>query len=94
VGAADNAVSVWDLQSRRRLGYPFGPYPGFIPFTVFEPDGRLLILLAGNAVQWPIDLLAWERSACRVVGHNLTRPEWHDVLPNRAYRPICATSTR
>lgn len=94
VGAADNAVSVWDLQSRKRLGDPFGRYPGFIPFTLFEPDGRLLILLAGNAVQWPINLPTWERSACRIVGHNLTRAEWHDVLPNRAYRPICPTSTR
>jgi WD40 repeat protein len=27
VGAADNTVDVWDLQSRTRLGNPFGPYP-------------------------------------------------------------------
>jgi WD40 repeat protein len=94
VGAGDNAASVWDLQSRKRVGNAFGPYRPLFPFALFEPDGRLLIILQGNAVQWPTDVKAWERGACRAAGRNLTRAEWHDLLPDRAYRPICAASTR
>jgi WD40 repeat protein len=90
VGAADNAVSVWDLRSRKRLGNPFGPYPGFIPSTFFEPSGRLLISGAVQAaVEWPTDVRTWERFACRAAGRDLTREEWHDLVPNRRYRPAC-----
>jgi hypothetical protein len=38
-------------------------------------------------------LNTWEQFACRVAGRNLTRAEWHDVLPNRAYRPTCPAGT-
>ena len=37
VGAADNAVSLWDLDSRKRLGNPFGLYPGTSPRRCSSP---------------------------------------------------------
>jgi WD40 repeat protein len=89
VGAVDNAVSVWDLGSRTRLGSPFGPYPGWLPGTTFEPNGRLLILVPEQATEWPTGVLTWERFACRDAGRDLTRAEWNDLLPNRAYRRVC-----
>lgn len=30
-----------------------------------------------------------ERFACRAAGRDLTPAEWPDVLPDRAYRPVC-----
>jgi hypothetical protein len=36
-----------------------------------------------------MDTGTWERFACRVAGRDFTRAEWHDVLPNRAYRSVC-----
>ncbi len=92
IGAADNTVSVWDLGSRKRLGNPFD-YPELFPLALFEPDGRLLILVQGNAVQWPMSVRTWEQFGCRAAGRDLTRAEWRDLLPNRAYRPICPSET-
>ena len=93
VAGADNAVNVWDLRTRKHIGNPFGPYPGEVPPTYFEPDGKLLIVLPGNAVQWPTDVGTWERFACDVVGRNLTRAEWTELLPNRSYQRVCPAAS-
>jgi WD40 repeat protein len=89
VSSNDHTASVWDLGSRMRLGNAFGPYPGTVPAAMFEPNGHLLINLLSNAIEWPTDVNTWERFACRVAGRDLTRAEWHDLLPNRAYQPVC-----
>jgi class 3 adenylate cyclase/WD40 repeat protein len=89
LAVSGDTVSIWDLRSRRRLGSPFGPYPGTIPGMVLEPNGRLLIVLLGNAEQWPTDAATWERFACGIVGRNLTKAEWANVLPTRGYRKVC-----
>jgi WD40 repeat protein len=88
--ADDQTVNLWDLRSRRPLGDAFGPWPGADPITLFEPNGRLLTVLLGNAEQWPTDVATWERFACGIVGRNLTPAEWADVLPTRAYRKVCS----
>jgi WD40 repeat protein/class 3 adenylate cyclase/tRNA A-37 threonylcarbamoyl transferase component Bud32 len=89
VSSDDHTVSVWDLRSRSRLGNAFGPYLGTVPDAVFEPNGRLLINLLSNAIEWPTDVRTWERFACKAAGRDLTRAEWHDLLPNRAYQRVC-----
>jgi hypothetical protein len=61
--------------------------------VLFEPNGRLLIELRSSAIEWPMNVNTWVQLACRVAGRNLTRAEWHDVLPNRAYRPTCPAGT-
>jgi WD40 repeat protein len=94
VSSTDHTVSVWDLRARARLGNPFGPYPGTVPAVLFERSGRLLIELASSAIEWPMDVNTWGQFACRVAGRNLTRAEWHEVLPNRAYRPTCPVGPR
>ena len=93
VGAWDGTASIWDLRSRKRLGNPFPPYPGAIPSVVFEPNGRLLISPLSNAFEWPTDVPTWERFACRAAGRDLTPQEWHDLLPGRAYQPVCPNAT-
>jgi WD40 repeat protein len=94
VSSTDHTVSVWDLPARARLGDTFGPYPGIVPAVLFESSGRLLIELASSAVEWPMDVNTWVHFACRMAGRNLTRAEWHSVLPNRAYRPTCPAGAR
>ncbi len=89
VSSNDSTASVWDLQSGTRVGHTFGPYPATDPTALFEHNGRLLINLLANAIQWPMNLNTWEQFACRVAGRNLTRAEWREALPNRAYRPTC-----
>jgi len=92
VDSSDQTASVWDVRSRTRLGDTFGPYPG-TPDVLFEHNGRLLIELRSSAIEWPMNVNTWEQFACRVAGRNLTGAEWHDVLPNRAYRPTCPAGT-
>ena len=58
---------------------------------LFESNGRVLINLASDAIEWPTDVNTWQRFACRVAGRELTRDEWHDLLPGRGYQPICQT---
>jgi WD40 repeat protein len=92
VAAFDGTASLWDVGSRTRLGDPFPPVPGVIPDLLFEPDGRLLLGGVSNAVEWPIDVGAWERFACQVAGRQLTRAEWADTLPGRPYERVCGAS--
>ncbi len=94
VASADHTASVWDLRLRARVGNTFGPYPGTVPAVLFEPNGRLLINLISDGIEWPMDVRSWEQFACGVAGRNLTRAEWRDVLPNRTYRPICLAGTQ
>jgi WD40 repeat protein len=89
VSSPDHTASVWDLETRSRLGNPFGPYLGTYPSALFAPDGHLVINLLANGVEWPMDVATWERFACQVAGRNLTRAEWRDVLPNRPYEKVC-----
>jgi WD40 repeat protein/class 3 adenylate cyclase/tRNA A-37 threonylcarbamoyl transferase component Bud32 len=89
VSSNDHTVSVWDLRSRSRLGNAFGPYAGTVPAVLFEPNGRLLINLLSNAIEWPTNVRTWERFACQAAGRDLTRAEWHDLLPDRPYQQTC-----
>jgi WD40 repeat protein len=92
VASGDGTASVWDVRSSTRVGNPFTA-PDAIPTVLFEPNGQLLIEALTTAVDWPMNVTTWEQSACRVAGRSLTRAEWHDVLPNRAYRPTCPAGT-
>ena len=92
VGSQDGTASVWDVRSGTRVGNPYVS-PDAIPQVVFEPNGRLLIENLTTAIEWPMNVETWEQFACRVAGRNLTRAEWHDALPNRAYRPTCPAGT-
>jgi WD40 repeat protein/class 3 adenylate cyclase/tRNA A-37 threonylcarbamoyl transferase component Bud32 len=89
ISSDDHTASVWDLRARRRLGNAFGPFLGTIPATLFAPDGHLVIDLLSNAIEWPMDTSTWESFACRAAGRNLTRAEWHDLLPSRPYESVC-----
>jgi class 3 adenylate cyclase/WD40 repeat protein/tRNA A-37 threonylcarbamoyl transferase component Bud32 len=89
VSGGGYGVNLWDLLTRKQIGSSFGPYLGVIPPVLFEPDGRLLVVLLEQAVQWPTDVGTWQRFGCQVAGRDLTRAEWHDLLPTRPYEPVC-----
>jgi WD40 repeat protein len=92
-GSNDGTASLWDLRARKRLGTPFPPVPGVVPGVLIEPNGRVLINYLADAFEWPTDVRAWERFACRVAGRDLAPQEWHDLLPGRAYEPACPNTT-
>jgi hypothetical protein len=82
-------AALWDVRSRKRVGDAFPVGRGEVPYVAFNPRGRLVITESGRATTWPIERSTLQRFACRVAGRDLTRPEWRDLLPGRAYRSVC-----
>jgi WD40 repeat protein len=88
--SSDQTSTLWDVESRKRLGTSFAVETGSIPVVRFAPNGDLVIDNLADTAVWPTGLRAWERFACDVAGRDLTRGEWSQLLPNRPYRSICA----
>jgi WD40 repeat protein len=87
----DGTARLWDVAS----GGPVGsPLPGLAQHDLaaaFVDRGTHLVTLHdnGRGALWDIQPRSWARRACIVAGRTLTRAEWHDALPERAYAPAC-----
>ncbi len=57
----------------------------------YLPDSTGLLVAATDGRTWTVDtrLSAWVKRACRIAGRNLTRAEWKQFFPNRAYQVAC-----
>jgi WD40 repeat protein len=88
-GAYDRTSTVWDVRSHLQIGNTFPEHVGAAPAVLFEPNGRLLINYLADAAEWPMDVRTWERFACQVAGRDLSRTEWHAILPTRPYLHVC-----
>jgi WD40 repeat protein len=88
--ASDGSVILWDVASRRSLG----ELPGRLGqiSSRFTPDGRRLFVLheLGTAQRWEVSPDAWSAHACRVAGHELTRADWEQLVPDQDYRAVCS----
>ena len=78
-------------EARIPVGAPLPTVPNSSVGPFFSPDGAYLfaITAAGRAFRWDVRPASWERQACAVAGRTLTRAEWNDALPGRAYAPAC-----
>jgi WD40 repeat protein len=90
-GAQDGAMRLWDIRTQQLLGAPLPGLPGQRVIPIFAPDGRALYATysSGDAYRWDIRTPSLIRQACRVAGRRLTRAEWQQSLPDRAYDPAC-----
>jgi WD40 repeat protein len=91
---ADGTVRLWDVATRRAVGSPLKvEEDNVFVATTLAPSGDRLFAVSSQrrAVSWNISPAAWKRHACRVAGRELTRREWEEALPDRPYRPVCAT---
>ena len=90
-GSDTGNLQLWDIASGQALGAPLpgGPNVAVLPF--FTPDGTRLIASyqSGQAFIWDLRPESLIRHACRVAGRRLTRAEWREFLPGRAYDPAC-----
>jgi WD40 repeat protein/DNA-binding SARP family transcriptional activator len=87
----DGRLRLWDVATRKLIGAPL-PGSNTGGSVHFFPDGKhiLGVFQSGSGVVWNVDPAAWETQACRIAHRNLTRSEWHDFLPERGYRTVCA----
>ena len=90
-GGPESAVRLWDLRSQTLFGAPLPALPGYNAAPLFSPDGAHLFALTEGGVgyRWDVRPASWARYACAVAGRTLTRAEWEEALPGRAYAPAC-----
>ena len=58
-------------------------------FTAVRRSRLVATYASGRAYVWDIRPASLVRQACRVAGRRLTRAEWAEFLPGRAYEPAC-----
>src|SRR5262249_45228756 len=89
--AQDGTLRLWDIRTQQLLGAPLPGLPGQRVIPIFAPDGRALFATysSGTAYRWDIRTASLIRQAYRVAGRRLTRAEWQQFLPGRAYDPTC-----
>jgi DNA-binding SARP family transcriptional activator/WD40 repeat protein len=88
----DGSTQLWDLASGRNIGTPLPGIPGAAARAAFLEDGTELVTIGrdGHGNRWNLRPESWAQRACAVAGRTLTRSEWRDALPERAYDPACA----
>ena len=90
-GGDDGMIRLWDIRTGQAVA---APLPGLSHKTVvpsFTPDGAHLLAAyeTGDAYLWDIRPESLLRQACSVAGRRLTRAEWNEFVPGRAYDPAC-----
>jgi WD40 repeat protein len=90
VAGPDGSARLWDVASRRHIGLALPGPPGYSTVG-FDPGGNQLVILYedGTGLVWDVDPDRWKQRACSVAGRSLTREEWEERLPQRAYQPAC-----
>ena len=93
VAAAGNPgqVQLFDTRTFTEVGTPLEVDVNRAePRVAFTPDGRLIVTSGTSVRVIVVNPAAWVERACREAGRVLTRQEWQDVLPGRAYAPACS----
>jgi WD40 repeat protein len=88
----DGTTRLWDVASRRPIGPALPGLAGHDLAAAFVDGGSSLVTLPdnGRGHVWDVQPRSWARRACKVAARTLTRTEWNDALPERAYAPACA----
>ncbi len=88
---SDGQIRLWDFTSRQPIGTPLPGPENINAVAFFAPDGAhvFAVFRDGRGYRWDVRDRAWERKACSIAGRRLTRTEWHEALPGRAYSPAC-----
>jgi WD40 repeat protein len=86
----DATTHVIDVAAWRPVISPL-PQPKPVWLTsVFASNDRLFTFAqTGNGSIWPLSTSAMTARACDVAHRNLSRDEWNEFLPGRAYQPVC-----
>jgi WD40 repeat protein/DNA-binding SARP family transcriptional activator len=88
---SDGQIRLWDIRSRQPIGTPLPGPENINAVAFFAPDGAhvFAVFRDGRGYRWDVRERAWERKTCSIAGRRLTRAEWHEALPDRAYASAC-----
>ena len=84
-------VDLWDTATLQPVGESLTISTADSYSAAADPRGTKVVFgsFQGVTPVLDVDPHSWERTACRVVGRNLTRAEWARYLPGQAYRKTC-----
>jgi WD40 repeat protein len=87
----DGSTRLWDVLSGRPIGTALPGSAQRYVAAAFVDGGTHLVTLDdnGRGDLWDLQPRSWASRACAVAGRTLTRAEWNDALPERAYAPAC-----
>jgi WD40 repeat protein len=94
-GIYHDVISLWDVETHRRLGQPLEAGVGSVLHLVWSHDGRRLASTGvlwrapGGVAVWEASVESWRELACRVAGRNLSLEEWQVAMPGLAYHRTC-----
>jgi WD40 repeat protein len=92
VGSDTTAIYVWDGRTRQlvvsQLSLPSNDATDAFPLAATS-DHHLFVGTQTSLVAIDMDPSTWESQACSMAGRTLTRAEWTQFLPGRAYAPAC-----
>ena len=92
-GSEDKTARLWDLTSRDPAAAPvvLRGHEGPISEVAISTDNRWLVTGSeDNTVRlWNLRLDELVELACRTVGRNLTKEEWHQYMGDRPYQKTC-----
>jgi WD40 repeat protein len=92
VGSDTTAIYVWDGRTRQlvvsQLSLPSNGATDALALAA-TADHRLFVATQTSLVAIDMDLSTWASQACSMAGRTLTRAEWSQFLPGRAYAPAC-----
>jgi WD40 repeat protein/DNA-binding SARP family transcriptional activator len=89
--STDGTTRLWDVASHRPIGTALPGTANHDVTAAFVEGGSHVITVYdnGRAYSWDVRPRSWAQRACDIAGRTLTRAEWQDALPNRAYIPAC-----
>jgi WD40 repeat protein len=92
ISGFEAVASLWDVATGTQIGprLTAGDRRTMIDLS---SDGRFLLEVHANGqgAVWDVEPQSWERRACDLANRTLTREEWEEFLPGRAYEPACAS---
>jgi WD40 repeat protein len=90
----DGVVTLTDPRTGQAFGSPLVGTDESWSIGTWNPSGTRYVLMDTNAkgYVWDMSVRDWAERACRTADRTLTRDEWRQFLPDRPYRPACASS--
>jgi WD40 repeat protein len=94
-GLLHDVISLWDVNTRQRLGQPLEAGVGSVNQLAWSHDGRrlastgFLFTTPGGVAVWDASVESWQELACQVAGRNLSADEWAMAMPGLPYHQTC-----
>jgi WD40 repeat protein/class 3 adenylate cyclase len=90
----DGVVTLTDPRTGLEFGSPLVGADENWSTGTWNPSGTRYVEVDVEAKgsMWDMSVRDWEDRACQTAGRTLSRAEWKQYLPDRPYRPACASS--